>query len=151
MRRYSIYFIQHFSQFKALKTLCFYSAVLIIMMFSFKPSGTTPWTFLRMVTKAHPTEKAFGHEFAAFKKHLPEQGTVFMLTDHPFGSTKSESELRHTAQGHFAPLKIANSPGPIPGFVYCSDTANATRRLRETGYRLLLSLSDGKGIIVKEK
>lgn len=132
-------------------TLSFYGAVGIFMILSYTPSGTTPGTFIRLLTEAHHTENPLGHQFDVFRKHLPGRGTVFMLTDHPFGDAKSESELRHTAQGYFVPLKIANSPGPIPGFVYCSNAATAANRLRETGYRLLLSLSDGKGIIVKEK
>lgn len=136
-----------------IRTALFYGAAALFILKSYAPVSlkATPLMLDSLISGSHRGYRPLGSELASFRNFLPQVPRVFLLTDHPYGEVTEEKEFQHAAQNFLCPMRVDGEPGATYGIVYCTSNQRARERLHEAGYRWLLSLSDGKGMIVRKK
>lgn len=128
----------------------FYLTVTFLIFFNPLPtSWQTPEKLRSFLFSGKNPPVAFDSEFAVFKPFLPPNEKVSILMDTPFSPYDETSRILYTAQSFLTPTVVAAGLSQRAALIYCSDSRLAEKRLKETGYRLALPLSNGKGIAVK--
>lgn len=90
-----------------------------------------------------------GEAFAPFAPYLPRTGTLSFITDTPYDPYSLDIAKNFSAQAYFTPLVLNPYPQEKYALFHCSTEEGLATRLRETGYRLLVTLAPGKGLAEK--
>ncbi len=131
----------------------FHLIALVILIFSRLPSppaSPLPGFIFNSLLAGKSPFTPFGSEFSVFKPLLPPFEKVSFIMDYPFTPYVTNIDQFYTAQSYLAPTILSHDPDQRAAIVYYSTTKIAQRRLEETGYRILIPLSEGKGIAVKK-
>ena len=109
-----------------------------------------PAVLVRMARGADEGIPQLGSEFDLFRPYISPQETYSFIMDFPFNSYGSIMKQIYTAQSVLAPVLLNPKTVEKNALVYCSNSAQAQRRLKETGYVLTRPLANGKGLAVKK-
>ena len=132
----------------------FYGAILGIILTSHLPA--IPGQVLVLTRQFWADDQKFfqaqnpDFAFTPFEPWLPIKGRFSFITDVPYGPKNSATELLQAAQGSLVPRVLNAQPVEDRAIIFCSNSLIADLRMRETGYQLIKSLGDGKGIAEKK-
>ena len=83
------------------------------------------------------------------KETLPKGGVVALILDAEIGKSVNIDTLYQELQNYFCPLRFDTKPTAPVGLIACSTEHNAEMRLRQTGYKWAVKLSNAVGIVEK--
>jgi hypothetical protein len=126
-------------------------AVVVFSIFFLKPPAIPPVSkvILNELLSGNSPFNPVGFQFSAFKPLLPPHEKVSFIMDFPFSPYVKNIDQLYAAQSYLTPIVLSPFPDQRAAIIYCSTTAVAEARMKETGYRILLPIAEGKGIAVK--
>ena len=133
--------------------LFFYAVIVLIVLISELPPLNSHVFFLRDQFLAGNKEvfriQDPGIAFSSFTPFLPSQKEISFITDRPYAPRDQATEKLQIAQGWVAPHILNPDPVEKTALIFCSTGSIAEARIKVTGYRMVKSLGDGKGIAEK--
>lgn len=126
--------------------------ILLLILLNFEPVQLPPHPSLLKNLWTGETQAFFfpGQEVAFFKPVLPSEGRFTFLTDTPYQTETENTETYLRAQNFLCPLILNPRPHEKTGLLYCKNPALSEARMTEEGYRWVLELKEGAGIILKK-
>ncbi len=127
------------------------AAAVALTLLGYEPNKLEPHPVLLrgLLEGSHTGYISPGSEIKSFRSVLPPRGTLTFLMDRPYKAEVADTEFYHRIQNYLCPLVLNPRPEENAGILFCSSDAMAQQRLQETGYRMIMRLDEGKGIIVK--
>jgi hypothetical protein len=137
---------------KFLLPLLFHVYVLVIIFMSLKdPIPSSPNQYPGLFDGTNEGYPALGMELEPFRKVLPKNATVSLLTDVPLGQEAAViKEYARVVQGFLCPILVSHEPTQSVAIVLASSDVKAMQRFAETGYEWAFNAGHGKGIAKKK-
>ena len=133
--------------------LCFYGIIGLIVATSELPPINKRIFFLRdqflAGNNAIFRAQDPGITFSPFTPFLPPQKEISFITDTPYAPRDQATEKLQIAQGWLTPRILNPDPVEKTALIFCSNRAIAEARMKATGYRIVKTLGNGKGIAEK--
>lgn len=87
--------------------------------------------------------------FKIFSSDMIPRDGISLILDTPYDHYSKNFSWLYAAQNYFAPSLINPHPNEPYALFYCSTSSLAASRLKETGYRPIAVLAEGKGLAGK--
>lgn len=133
--------------------LCFYGIIALIVITSELPGVSQHVFFLRDQFLAGNSAFFRGQDpgiiFSPYTPFLPPQKEISFITDTPYAPRDQATEKLQIAQGWIAPRILNPDPVEPSALIFCSNGAIAEARMKATGYRIVKTLGNGKGLAEK--
>ncbi|HOW59988.1 MAG TPA: hypothetical protein PLO78_09730 [Candidatus Omnitrophota bacterium] len=128
----------------------FYGIILLIILTTQIPATADQALVLKkfLFSKDEKIFRFFdpGAPFSVFDPFLPPKENIYFLMDTPYSPENATTEQLQAAQRYFTPRFIVPFPTEKKAIIFCSTDTLAEKRAHETGYKLIHSLGNGKGI-----
>ncbi len=138
-----------FNSMSSLGALFYALVVFLIFFLKAPPIPNISRVILNELLSGNSPYNLVGFQFSAFKPLLPPREKVSFIMDFPFSPYVKNIDQLYAAQSYLTPTILSPFPDQRAAIFYCSTTTIAEARMRETGYRILLPVAEGKGIAVK--